>query len=177
MGFLIFVFELPSRCASQPLISGGRMRGPFLHGPIFVRLTMLMFVIDNHAARFMLLLWMKQRSNNHETAMKPQAYFRCFLGYRFSSRIFIKTKAMLMKNLRSKAKALLCLMPLCLLFLTSLAQAHPGHDHSHWTSTAIHALSILAVFAVGAVVLWRVKMAEKIEGKMAERVVEKSGRE
>lgn len=32
--------------------------------------------------------------------------------------------------------------------LSSVAIAHPGHDHSHWLSDPIHALSILAIGAV-----------------------------
>lgn len=34
------------------------------------------------------------------------------------------------------------------LVLSQVAQAHPGHDHSHWMSSAIHLLSVLAVSGV-----------------------------
>lgn len=32
--------------------------------------------------------------------------------------------------------------------MSQIAQAHPGHDHSHWMSNPIHMLTIFAVAAV-----------------------------
>ena len=41
---------------------------------------------------------------------------------------------------------------LCSVFLimSQLAQAHPGHDDSHWASDLIH---VLTVFAVGSIIV------------------------
>lgn len=33
--------------------------------------------------------------------------------------------------------------------------AHPGHDHGHWSSPALHALLIGGVIAVAVVAIWR----------------------
>lgn len=35
-----------------------------------------------------------------------------------------------------------------LMAVSQVAQAHPGHDHSHWASNSIHLLTVLAVAAV-----------------------------
>jgi len=35
-----------------------------------------------------------------------------------------------------------------LMAISQVAQAHPGHDHSHWASNSIHLLTVLAVAAV-----------------------------
>ncbi|QUX98090.1 hypothetical protein C0J08_05935 [Marinomonas sp. CT5] len=32
-----------------------------------------------------------------------------------------------------------------LLLISQVLQAHPGHDHSHWSSDLIHLLTILSV--------------------------------
>lgn len=45
-----------------------------------------------------------------------------------------------------KALAISSLLPL---LLPAVAQAHPGHDHGHWMSEPIHALTVLAIVAVG----------------------------
>ncbi len=36
-------------------------------------------------------------------------------------------------------------------FLSVGAQAHPGHDHSHFLSDPIHAVTAIAVIAIAAV--------------------------
>jgi hypothetical protein len=44
--------------------------------------------------------------------------------------------------------------------LSSVAQAHPGHDHGHWLSEPIHVLTTLAIISVvivTAIVVRRVK--------------------
>ncbi|WOD08069.1 hypothetical protein [Marinomonas sp. GJ51-6] len=45
----------------------------------------------------------------------------------------------------------------CCLAVSQIAQAHPGHDHSHWMSGFIHLVTILAVGSVilGAVVAFQ----------------------
>ena len=50
-----------------------------------------------------------------------------------------------------KALAISRLPPLLPLLLPAFAQAHPGHDHSHWLSEPIHVLTILAIAAVSFV--------------------------
>lgn len=39
-----------------------------------------------------------------------------------------------------------------LILVTSListyAHSHPGHDHSHWASDGVHALTLVAIFAI-----------------------------
>lgn len=44
---------------------------------------------------------------------------------------------------------------------SSLAVAHPGHDHSYWTSDIIHALTIAAIIGISTVgiFLYRKKKA------------------
>ena len=38
--------------------------------------------------------------------------------------------------------------------LSSAALAHPGHDHAHWASPAMHSALFLSVAAVVAVAIW-----------------------
>jgi hypothetical protein len=38
-------------------------------------------------------------------------------------------------------------LSVCLL-MSQMAQAHPGHDHSHWMSGFIHLVTVLAVGGV-----------------------------
>lgn len=49
-----------------------------------------------------------------------------------------------------------------LLALSSVAAAHPGHDHGHWLSDPIHALTALAI---GAVVTAAVVGYKKVTAK------------
>lgn len=35
-----------------------------------------------------------------------------------------------------------------------VALAHPGHDHGHWASPALHALLVGALLAAGIAALW-----------------------
>ncbi|MFD2180055.1 DUF6732 family protein [Veronia pacifica] len=52
------------------------------------------------------------------------------------------------------------------LLLSPLAQAHPGHDHSHWSSYAIHAAwigSVVLAIAVGFSLLKRRNIKNKQE--------------
>ena len=52
------------------------------------------------------------------------------------------------------------------LLLSPLAQAHPGHDHSHWSSYAIHAAWIgsgILVLMVGLSLLKRHHLKHKQE--------------
>lgn len=37
-----------------------------------------------------------------------------------------------------------------LLFISQIVRAHPGHDHTHWSSELIHTLTI---FAVGGIIV------------------------
>jgi hypothetical protein len=37
---------------------------------------------------------------------------------------------------------------LILALVSSIAQAHPGHDHGHWLSEPIHALTLIAIISV-----------------------------
>ncbi len=39
----------------------------------------------------------------------------------------------------------------------STALAHPGHDHSHWSSPAVHALLATAIVAVIGVSVWALR--------------------
>lgn len=44
-------------------------------------------------------------------------------------------------------KKIVCLAPAALAVMASTVHAHPGHDHSHWSSTGIHALFYIALGA------------------------------
>lgn len=35
-----------------------------------------------------------------------------------------------------------------LMMLSQVVQAHPGHDHSHWTSNPIHIITMVAIGTV-----------------------------
>lgn len=51
--------------------------------------------------------------------------------------------------------------------LASTAQAHPGHDHSHWLSNGIHSIFYLALAGViGAVAILAIK---RIKSKKQEK--------
>lgn len=55
---------------------------------------------------------------------------------------------------------------------STLAIAHPGHDHSYWTSDAIHVLTIAAIIGistVGAFVYKQKKSKQKISFKDEEK--------
>ncbi|WP_036533733.1 hypothetical protein [Oceanobacter kriegii] len=41
--------------------------------------------------------------------------------------------------------------------LPSLALAHPGHDHGHWMSGSVHAITAVAIVAVLATGAWFVR--------------------
>lgn len=50
--------------------------------------------------------------------------------------------------------------------LSSQVLAHPGHDHAHWLSEPIHALTALAIVAIagtGAYVLRKRTKSQKTE--------------
>ncbi len=52
------------------------------------------------------------------------------------------------------------LRPLITLLLASSSAysfAHSGHDHQHWLSEPIHALSLLALLAVLSLVIYKVR--------------------
>lgn len=46
---------------------------------------------------------------------------------------------------------------LLVLAFAGSAVAHPGHDHSHWTSPAVHAAFFIAVAAIIGAGVWRVR--------------------
>lgn len=53
-------------------------------------------------------------------------------------------------------------LTLCLIVSTNTALAHAGHDHTHWTSAAVHTFwlgSFALVFAV--IVIVCIKQAQK----------------
>ncbi|WP_418135229.1 hypothetical protein [Psychromonas sp. GE-S-Ul-11] len=56
-----------------------------------------------------------------------------------------------------------------LMAVSQVAQAHPGHDHSHWASNSIHLLTVFAVAAVAVVgIVYKkivIKTAQKKESK------------
>lgn len=41
--------------------------------------------------------------------------------------------------------------------LSANVLAHAGHDHSHWTSPAMHALAYVAVIAVAGAGVWALR--------------------
>ncbi|ROS05381.1 hypothetical protein EDC56_0911 [Sinobacterium caligoides] len=41
-----------------------------------------------------------------------------------------------------------------LVLLSTEANAHAGHDHSHWSSPAIHSLLFVAIGAVALTAIW-----------------------
>lgn len=45
--------------------------------------------------------------------------------------------------------------------LTGLAQAHSGHDHSHWSAGLIHSLLALSVVAVAASAFFWLKRSKR----------------
>jgi len=56
-------------------------------------------------------------------------------------------------------------------FLSVGVQAHPGHDHSHWLSSPIHAVTIVAVLAIAAVAVAFTSNAKRraIKNKIEEK--------
>ncbi len=38
-------------------------------------------------------------------------------------------------------------LPVLLMAVAAVAEAHPGHEHSHWSSPLVHALFYLAIVA------------------------------
>ncbi|WP_116368153.1 hypothetical protein [Parahaliea mediterranea] len=53
------------------------------------------------------------------------------------------------------------------LALAPVLQAHPGHDHGHWFSPTVHALTLLAVGLVAALAVraLRKRGARQSQGK------------
>lgn len=54
------------------------------------------------------------------------------------------------------------------ILLTQQSLAHAGHDHSHWLSSAIHALTLFAVLALVTTGVWMFRNSRK-KSKNAQR--------
>lgn len=54
-----------------------------------------------------------------------------------------------------------------LLALTAVGSvfAHPGHDHSHWSSPAVHAALFIAVAMVVGAGIWKLRKSLKARQK------------
>lgn len=55
------------------------------------------------------------------------------------------------------------------LTVPAAALAHPGHDHSHWTSFGIHGLFLVGMAAVCAAVVWALSR----QGRRAAQAMDK----
>ena len=51
------------------------------------------------------------------------------------------------------------------LMITGSALAHPGHDHSHWSSPAVHAALLIAVAMVVGTGVWKLRKSLKARQK------------
>lgn len=69
----------------------------------------------------------------------------------------------------AKMRLNLCLISSALL-TSSVVSAHPGHDHSHWTSEPMHMLFYGAVALAGtAATVWAIKAKRKETTKEREQ--------
>ena len=53
-----------------------------------------------------------------------------------------------------KTLAPTALLSALLLTLSTSSLAHPGHDHGHWSSSAVHTLLVAAIVAIPAIAIW-----------------------
>ncbi|MBM6550725.1 hypothetical protein [Marinomonas ostreistagni] len=51
---------------------------------------------------------------------------------------------------------------------TSAALAHPGHDHSHWSSPAVHALFFIGIAVVLGAAAWQIRKQIKAKRDQGE---------
>jgi len=66
---------------------------------------------------------------------------------------------------RMRVHALLTILPA---LLPVAALAHPGHDHAHWASPALHALLLAALAAIGGAAVWTIARRRR-RARQAER--------